>query len=209
MLKLKYFGHLLRRANSLEKTLTLAKLKAGGEGTTEDEMIGRHRRPNGREFEKAPGGGEGQGHVESCSPRGGKESDTTEQLSRDTDLGCGRISAVLIHISLTSITLGVASPANRIGACVSAREQQCMCQCLRTVYLGCSLRGGSNAIFLQPHGLPADSRADVRLFGASERSTGALLGDAVSAEERAWGPILDPRGGWPHGLGRFRPVARR
>ena len=31
-LKLQYFGHLMRRADSLEKTLMLGKLKAGGEG---------------------------------------------------------------------------------------------------------------------------------------------------------------------------------
>ena len=31
MLKLLYFGHLLRRANSLEKTLTLGKTEGGGE----------------------------------------------------------------------------------------------------------------------------------------------------------------------------------
>ena len=31
-LKLQYFGHLMQRANSLEKTLMLGKLKAGGEG---------------------------------------------------------------------------------------------------------------------------------------------------------------------------------
>ena len=31
-LKLQYFGHLMRRAESLEKTLILGKLKAGGEG---------------------------------------------------------------------------------------------------------------------------------------------------------------------------------
>ena len=31
-LKLQYFGHLMRRANSLEKTLMLERLKAGGEG---------------------------------------------------------------------------------------------------------------------------------------------------------------------------------
>ena len=36
-LKLQYFGHLMRRANSLEKTLRLGKLKARGEG---DEMVG-------------------------------------------------------------------------------------------------------------------------------------------------------------------------
>ena len=31
-LKLQYFGHLLQRADSLEKTLMLGKMKAGGEG---------------------------------------------------------------------------------------------------------------------------------------------------------------------------------
>ena len=31
-LKLQYFGHLMRRADSLEKTLMLEGLKAGGEG---------------------------------------------------------------------------------------------------------------------------------------------------------------------------------
>ena len=31
-LKLQYFGHLMRRADSFEKTLILGKLKVGGEG---------------------------------------------------------------------------------------------------------------------------------------------------------------------------------
>ena len=31
-LKLQYFGHLMRRADSFEKTLMLERLKAGGEG---------------------------------------------------------------------------------------------------------------------------------------------------------------------------------
>ena len=31
-LKLQYFGHLMRRTDSLEKTLMLGKMKAGGEG---------------------------------------------------------------------------------------------------------------------------------------------------------------------------------
>ena len=31
-LKLQYFGHLMERADSLEKTLMLGKTKAGGEG---------------------------------------------------------------------------------------------------------------------------------------------------------------------------------
>ena len=31
-LKLQYFGHLMQRVDSLEKTLMLGKLRAGGEG---------------------------------------------------------------------------------------------------------------------------------------------------------------------------------
>ena len=31
-LKLQYFGHLMRRTNSLEKTLMLGKIEVGGEG---------------------------------------------------------------------------------------------------------------------------------------------------------------------------------
>ena len=40
MLKLQYFGHLMQRADSLEKTLMLGKTEAGGEGGKEDEMDG-------------------------------------------------------------------------------------------------------------------------------------------------------------------------
>ena len=38
-LKLQYFGHLMRRVDSLEKTLMLGGIGAGGEGMTEDEMV--------------------------------------------------------------------------------------------------------------------------------------------------------------------------
>ena len=37
-LKLQYFGHLMRRTDSFEKTLMLGKIEGGGEGMTEDEM---------------------------------------------------------------------------------------------------------------------------------------------------------------------------
>ena len=51
-LKLQYFGHLMRRVNSLEKTLMLGGIGGQEEkGTTEDEMVGWHRRLNGRESE--------------------------------------------------------------------------------------------------------------------------------------------------------------
>ena len=42
-LKLQYFGHLMQRADSIEKTLMLGKIKGKRRrGTTEDEMVGWH-----------------------------------------------------------------------------------------------------------------------------------------------------------------------
>ena len=42
-LKLQYFGHLMQRADSLEKTLILGKIiKQEEKGTTENEMVGWH-----------------------------------------------------------------------------------------------------------------------------------------------------------------------
>ena len=50
-LKLQYSGHLMRRADSFEKTLMLGKTEVGEEkGTTEDEMAGRHHRLDGCGF---------------------------------------------------------------------------------------------------------------------------------------------------------------
>ena len=51
-LKLQYFGHLMRRVNSLEKALMLGGIGGQEEkGTTEDEMAGWHHRLEGRESE--------------------------------------------------------------------------------------------------------------------------------------------------------------
>ena len=50
-LKLQYFGHLMRRANSLKKTLMLVKTGQEEKEATEDEMVGWHHRLNGHEFE--------------------------------------------------------------------------------------------------------------------------------------------------------------
>ena len=41
-LKLQYFGHLMRRADSLEKTLILRKMEGRRRMGTEDEMVGWH-----------------------------------------------------------------------------------------------------------------------------------------------------------------------
>ena len=44
MVKLQYFGHLMQRTDSFEKTLMLGKIEAIQEekGMTEDEMVGWH-----------------------------------------------------------------------------------------------------------------------------------------------------------------------
>ena len=82
-LKLQYFGHLMQRADSLEKTLMLGKVEGRRRrGTTEDEMVGWHHLLNACEFEQTLGDGEGQGSLACCSPWGHKESDTTEWLNK-------------------------------------------------------------------------------------------------------------------------------
>ena len=50
-LKLQYFGHLMRRVDSLEKTDAGKDWGQEEKGTTEDEMAGWHHRLDGREFE--------------------------------------------------------------------------------------------------------------------------------------------------------------
>ena len=81
-LKLQYFGHLMRRVDSLEKTLMLGGIWGRmRRGPREDEMTGWYHRFDGHEFEQAPGVGNGQGSLACYSPWGRKESDTTERLN--------------------------------------------------------------------------------------------------------------------------------
>ena len=68
-------GHLVWRANSLEK-----KKRA-----EEDEIVGWHHQPNGREFKQILGDTEGQGSLASCSPWACKESDVAEWLNSDNE----------------------------------------------------------------------------------------------------------------------------
>ena len=78
MLKLKfqYFGHLMQRAD-----LCWERLKAEGEGTTEDEMVGWPHRLNGHGFGCTPGVGDGQGGLACCGSWGRKELDMNERLN--------------------------------------------------------------------------------------------------------------------------------
>ena len=54
--------------------------------TTEDEMDGWHHQLSGREFEQAPGDGDGQGSLACCNPWGCKELDTTDWLNNNSKI---------------------------------------------------------------------------------------------------------------------------
>ena len=78
MLEHQCFGHLMRRANSLEKTLNAGKDWGQEEKrVTEDEIVGWCHWLDGREFEQTPGDGEGQGSLACCSSWSFKELNTT------------------------------------------------------------------------------------------------------------------------------------
>ena len=49
-LKLQYFGHLMRRTDSFEKTLMLGKIEGRRKRAMEDEMVGWHHQLNGHGF---------------------------------------------------------------------------------------------------------------------------------------------------------------
>ena len=71
-LKLQYFGHLMQRADSLEKTLMLGKIEGqrrrGWQRMKWLDSINRH------ELEQTLEESEGQGSLACCSPWGHKES---------------------------------------------------------------------------------------------------------------------------------------
>ena len=97
-LKLQYFGHLMRRADSLEKTLMLGKIEGGRrrgrqrmrwlDGVTDsvDTNLGKLQ-------ELVMDGG-----LACCSPWGCKELNMTYRLNKDRTLQENRISRIHIHI---------------------------------------------------------------------------------------------------------------
>ena len=75
-LKLQYFGHLMHRADSLEKTLMVGA--TGGRRRRGRPRMRWHHGLDGRESEGTPGVGDGQGGLACCGSWGPKGSDVTE-----------------------------------------------------------------------------------------------------------------------------------
>ena len=77
-LKLQYFGHLMGRTDSLEKTLMLGKIEGRSRrGQQEDKMVGWHHRLNGHGFGRTLGVlMDREAWCAAC-----KEADMTEQLN--------------------------------------------------------------------------------------------------------------------------------
>ena len=79
-LKLQYFGHLMRRADSFEKTLMLGEIEGRRRREmTEDEMVGWHHQLDGHGFGWTLGVGDRQGGLACCGSWGCQELDTTER----------------------------------------------------------------------------------------------------------------------------------
>ena len=72
-LKLQYFGHLMQRMDSFEKTPILGKVEGRRRRGKQDEMVGWHHQLHGHELEQALGVADGQGGLACCSPWGCKE----------------------------------------------------------------------------------------------------------------------------------------
>ena len=84
-LKLQYFGHFMRRVDSLENTDAGRDWGQEEKGMTEDEMAGWHHWLDGHESEWTRGVGDGQGGLACCDSWGHKEPGTTEWLNWLTD----------------------------------------------------------------------------------------------------------------------------
>ena len=90
-LKLQYFGHPMRRVDSLEKTMMLCHGRDWGQeekGMTEHEMVRWPQWLDGHEFEQTPGVAVGQDSLVCFSLCGHKEPDVTERLNGTELSGC-------------------------------------------------------------------------------------------------------------------------
>ena len=104
-LKLQYFGHLLQRVDSLQKTDAGRDWGQEEKGTTEDEMAGWHHRLDRHESEWTPGVGDGQGGLACCDSWGRKELVTTKWLNWTDGCICICVYSVTLFIVVINLCL--------------------------------------------------------------------------------------------------------
>jgi len=81
-LKLQYFGHLMQRADSFEKTLMLGKIEGRRRrGWQRMRWLGGITKLDGHGFGWTLGAGDRQGGLACCGSWGHKKSDMTERLN--------------------------------------------------------------------------------------------------------------------------------
>ena len=97
-LKLQYFGHLMQRAESFEKTLMLGKMRAEGEGDDRERDDWTASLTQQTWFGCTPGVGDGQGGLVCCGSWGRKELDMTERQN-GTELSRYEVQGTLILCS--------------------------------------------------------------------------------------------------------------
>ena len=113
-LKLKYFGHLMRRADSFEKTLMLGKIEGKRRrGMTKAEVVRWHHWLNGHEFKQIVGDGNGWGSLACCSSWSCTESDTTERLNNK------------IRKKISSVSLNTAFSIKTFTSCINHHLSRC------------------------------------------------------------------------------------
>ena len=80
-MKLQYFGHLMQRVDSLEKTLMLGGIEGRGRGQQRMRWLDGITDLMDVNLSELQELGDGQGGLACCDSWGHKESDTTERLN--------------------------------------------------------------------------------------------------------------------------------
>ena len=99
-LKLQYFGHLIWRVSSLEKTLKRKDWRQEEEVATEDEVAGWHHRLNGHEFEQTLGEGERETWCAAVYSVAKREQHVQEWHDWATEHNC-RLASLWVPVSLS------------------------------------------------------------------------------------------------------------